>query len=97
VRRTTRPITLGIVLVAYALGEDAGSGSGAVQLGGLPMSGQQFGDLLGRVIGDAGQAYTRLISCFMLLTSIRYFVIGNEPGQTKVSRFLLTNSSTVIG
>src|SRR5712675_935217 len=28
-----------------------------VQLGGLPMSGQQFGDLLGRVIGDAGQAY----------------------------------------
>ena len=37
--------------VVYALGEDAGSGSGAVQLGGFPMSGQQFGDLLGRVIG----------------------------------------------
>jgi len=46
-----------LFLVAYALGEDAGSGSGAVQLGGLPMSGQQFGDLLGRVIGDVGQAY----------------------------------------
>jgi len=45
-----------LFLVAYALGEDAGSGSGAVQLGGLPMSGQ-FSDLLGRVIGDAGQAY----------------------------------------
>jgi hypothetical protein len=29
--------------------------------------------------------------------SIRYFVVGNEPGQTKASRFLLTNSSTVIG
>jgi hypothetical protein len=25
------------------------------------------------------------------------FVAGNRPGQTKASRFLLTNSSTVIG
>ena len=50
-------------LLPYALGKDAGSGSGAFRLGGLPIPGQQFGDLPGRVIGNAGQASkARLIS-----------------------------------
>jgi hypothetical protein len=40
----------------YALGEDAGSRSGAFQLCGLPIPGRQFCDLPGRVICDAGQA-----------------------------------------
>ena len=43
------------VAMSQALGEDAGSGGGALKVGGLPVPGQQIGDLAGRVIGDAGE------------------------------------------